>query len=176
MGSKLKSEDPRCVCKDEWNVKPLPICGEFTPWEEDDGCAECCHDKACHGSSKDERIATLEAERDAALERVRELRAALIETVRALGGLAADDVSDEFLTHAPGEATALRERVRELTEWRPMESAPRDGKALLLHATGFVTVGRRFSEGAWSFMCVYGSRHEEDSAFRGWLPLPEAPK
>ena len=63
-------------------------------------------------------------------------------------------------------------RIRELTEWRPMSEAPRDGRDILAMMPGGHDVigwtGTAWTDGSKDYF--------QDSHFLGWLPLPEAKK
>lgn len=62
-------------------------------------------------------------------------------------------------------------KVRELTEWRPMETAPRDGAGiLLLSNTGAINVWWWF-QNTWQTSIYKLVAHNND--FKGWLPLPK---
>jgi hypothetical protein len=120
-------------------------------------------------------MCALEAERDAALERVN-----AYESPRPLTG----DKKGELHRRASQgdwvakEVIALRERVRELTERRPMETAPRDGTAILLiESFGESRVIARWVDDTWASACAYSGTFytDDDDYYHGWLPLPSAP-
>lgn len=74
------------------------------------------------------------------------------------------------------QLASANQRIRELTEWRPMSSAPRDGREVRLHnssvADGVNTWAGRWVEradGTSAWMVWY--RRLDDSQFTGWLPL-----
>ena len=73
---------------------------------------------------------------------------------------------------------AALERVRELTEWRPMETAPRDGTAILLvESFGESRVIARWVDETWASVCAYsGTFYTDDDFYHSWLPLPPAPE
>jgi hypothetical protein len=73
---------------------------------------------------------------------------------------------------------AALERVRELTEWRPMETAPRDGTAILLvESFGESRVIARWVDETWASVCAYSGTFytDDDDFYHGWLPLPPTP-
>lgn len=105
--------------------------------------------------------------------------ACLVDDVRALVYRA-----NEELAKVRAERGAALARVRELTEWRPMETAPtyhkdvdgfvRDEPVILLFASGFQDVAHRPRPNArW---CAYVSGAEYNENPVGWLPRPEPPK
>lgn len=79
------------------------------------------------------------------------------------------------------DAIAEIKRLREFTEWRPIETAPKDGTYILLYFPGplydqeskGVAVGRYYDEdkGYWWVTAVWpsGRAHKEPTL---WLPLP----
>jgi hypothetical protein len=82
------------------------------------------------------------------------------------------------LSAPEAERDAALERVRELTEWRPMESAPRDGDAILLLENDGNKALAYWSPdaGAWVSASGYGSSFwADDDDYNGWLPLPPTP-
>jgi hypothetical protein len=58
-GLKAKFAKPKCRCTG-WNITPPEVCDSFTPWDEDEGCRECCHELKCH-SPVEQEIAALRA-------------------------------------------------------------------------------------------------------------------
>jgi len=69
-------------------------------------------------------------------------------------------------------------------EWQPIETAPKDGRRILLGREGWCEVGRwaldyecrqNADPGAWSDDHDYGGP-EDDSWPTHWTPLPEPPK
>jgi hypothetical protein len=82
------------------------------------------------------------------------------------------------LSAPEAERDAALERVRELTEWRTMESAPRDGDAILLleYYGDKVLAYWSTDADAWVSASGYGSHFwADDDYYNGWLPLPPAP-
>lgn len=84
--------------------------------------------------------------------------------------------SGVLLDAAHAQLAAANQRIRELTEWRPMESAPRDGREVRLHNSSVVGgvntwaghwVTRSDGSSAW----LVWHRFLDDSQFTGWLPL-----
>ena len=76
------------------------------------------------------------------------------------------------------EAAAIRERL----EWRPIETAPKDGTAVLcLAADGTVRVGRRklSFEKSGKYECFRSDEHAPGHSWSiiptHWQPLPEPP-
>jgi hypothetical protein len=68
---------------------------------------------------------------------------------------------------AESELATLRQQLREVTEWRPMETAP-EGNFLLLEKFGTIRIARLFRHG--------GSVLDDFAHEVGWLPLPPLPK
>jgi len=89
----------------------------------------------------------------------------------------------------PSELTEAAACIREMVEWRPIETAPRDGRYILAVMTGadgrwehlngraFVIRNRSLSADdydlGWDVYPGFGG--VSDRWFSGWLPLPPAP-
>lgn len=95
------------------------------------------------------------------------------------------DLSDEVTGLFPyGNPRTLADRLERLsaaeqkvTEWQPIETAPKDGSRVLLGCAqhGSVIVGR-WRHDAWSSPCGYdGEDHLCASDPTNWQPLPVAP-
>ncbi len=69
------------------------------------------------------------------------------------------------------ELTALRERVKQF-EWQPIETAPKDERAILLGSSGFVAEGYRNKDGVFISYCI-GALY---SQVTHWMPLPPPPQ
>lgn len=64
-------------------------------------------------------------------------------------------------------AIEAEKKVKELTEWRPMDTAPRNNTDIML------TNGRVAWPGYWDLShWVVMDHNFSDSEFMGWLPLP----
>jgi hypothetical protein len=63
------------------------------------------------------------------------------------------------------------------TEWRPIESAPRDGTQVLLWAAGWraPTTGWTYEDDPWQD-CPFYSGLDQRFIPTHWMPLPEPPK
>lgn len=63
--------------------------------------------------------------------------------------------------------SAVKRRILELTEWRPMKDAPRDGRSVLARILGGEDVigwtGMAWTDGRDTFT---------DGHYLGWLPIP----
>lgn len=57
-----------------------------------------------------------------------------------------------------------------MSDWQPIETAPRDGTEVLLHQSRWVTIGC-FDPDDNSWWCVEGGEIEPDH----WQPLPAPP-
>ena len=66
------------------------------------------------------------------------------------------------------ENATLRARIAELTEWRPMETAPKDEKFIGWDEFHFLVDVCRISDDGTCYR-VYGN---EPTDIDGWLPLP----
>ena len=93
------------------------------------------------------------------------------------GRFVSEHSAEALVTRANAELDALRAqlaerdaRIRELTEWRPMSEAPRDGRDILARIPGGYDVvgwtGTAWTDGSQDYF--------QDSHFLGWLPLPKA--
>ena len=94
----------------------------------------------------------------------------LVERLREMGG---SPVSHRPITAGRlcKEAAAEIERLRSLTDWRPIESAPKDGAAVLLYRSN---PRRTVKVDRWLTNWWYETKIEH--APTHWLPLPEPPK
>lgn len=74
---------------------------------------------------------------------------------------------------ADTEIAALRARIRELTEWRPMETAPKDGRLILLGRTldGLIIAGLWHEDYGWTDGEVMAPVAGPDF----WMPISELP-
>jgi len=58
-----------------------------------------------------------------------------------------------------------------MTEWQPIETAPRDGKRVLLYNWAYGAGSGHYDKGWWQHFCL--SQHYEPTH---WMPLPDPPK
>lgn len=78
----------------------------------------------------------------------------------------------DFARQLERELAEANQRIRELTEWRPMESAPRGGNLLAKDVLGAVhTVSPAVTPGLW-IDCKSGRAFIPGSLV-AWLPLPK---
>lgn len=74
----------------------------------------------------------------------------------------------------------LEARIAELTTWRPMESAPRDGTRFIanIHGEPILIFWSEVHGYPWEVVCDCDGIHLPERAPLGWLPLPavEVPK
>jgi len=70
-----------------------------------------------------------------------------------------------------------RRQLAEATEWRDMESAPRDGREVLLcERDSLACVVARWDGTEWTSTCRYGEYfNADDSWYVGYLPIPAPP-
>jgi hypothetical protein len=68
-----------------------------------------------------------------------------------------------------------------MTEWQPIETAPRDG-TVILACNDDIAGTVRFKDFEWEFAFAYVSHKTESSGFNAgfyptlWMPIPENPK
>lgn len=93
------------------------------------------------------------------------------DRVRIIDGMC-DDVGREL-----NKNEALEARIRELTEWRPMETAPKRQCYVLVLQRGDVTMRLRYpdTDGSYDGWNKGWLNNDTDEAV-GWLPLPEVPR
>jgi len=129
----------------------------------------------CHEGDVEELITRANAELEAAEARER----AKDEHIRELEEhyASARRVCEEAQAIArtrQDEVATLEARIRELTECRPMETAPRDGTRILLRRApefswgGWFVMARSFDGTDW----LSTQLSEPTSHFIGWWPLP----
>lgn len=95
------------------------------------------------------------------------------------GDASFDECEDgDYVLHS--DYAALESRLRELTEWRPMETATRDGRPLLLWVDtddgGEPMILYRDKDGHWLYENEPTFCHPFYLNPTHWLPLPEGPK
>lgn len=88
------------------------------------------------------------------------------------------------LGRAAREPTELERRLREATEWRPIETAPRDGRPIIMRS-GPESWPGFWHDGSSNYWKRAGFYEESDRNnlltakpidADGWLPLPAAPE
>jgi hypothetical protein len=62
-----------------------------------------------------------------------------------------------------------------MSEWQPIETAPKDGKDILILADGGECFVVYWNEGRWQF-ASYGKLRMCVGIANYWMPLPEPPK
>jgi hypothetical protein len=72
-----------------------------------------------------------------------------------------------------------------MSEWMPMEAAPKDIRVLMLLGNNYVTIGKWSDDSYakkpkpyWStdWGMVFGKLAERNNQPKAWMPLPEPPK
>ena len=84
-------------------------------------------------------------------------------------------VTRELADQATDVIRSLAYLVRELTTWRPMETAPKGVQVLVLRKVGPRVMIKKGDDGWW--IQPSGSaevRLVEEECLQGWLPLPPA--
>lgn len=88
----------------------------------------------------------------------------------------------EFCVDAIDDAIAEIKRLRALTAWRDIASAPKDGTYVLLFFPGplmdmespGLAVGRYYTDSGWWVTAIWASGHPVKQPTH-WQPLPEPP-
>ena len=118
------------------------------------------------------------AERDAALARCVEALRELRGVAHTPGGITLAAVIDDTLAFLPASAQA----TAKVQQWRPIETAPKDGTEIILSREARVTSGLWFDmggddEGAegWSGWVSQDGGFSEEHPPTNWMPLPEPP-
>jgi hypothetical protein len=100
-----------------------------------------------------------------------------IAEIERLRSLQAPAESELEAAHRQGYVRGLVDEA-DRHAWRPIESAPKDGTAVLLFGDGDTFVGQWSTYSTWNLVHAGGYAEDADapSSPTLWLPLPEPPK